>query len=95
MDAEKWSDYYERSKKSDGLKEAMSSLANGFIRELKSRMEQARRPDPEPIFQEVNQMWKDVASRHEELSPRGLVRLIREAAPELADAFELGPEPDL
>lgn len=89
MDADKWDDFYERTKESDGMKSAMTDLANGFLRELKSRMEQAGPLDtPREIAQEVDEMWRDVADRHQELDPEGLSQLAKKMDPEVGELFE-------
>lgn len=89
MDADKWSDFYERTKEDDGMKSAMTDLLGGFLRELKSRMEQASGATlPEDVVQEVDEMWRDVASRHRELSPDGLKRFMQQRSPELAELLE-------
>jgi len=92
MDADKWDDYYQRTKEKDGMKEAMADLVNGMIRELKSRMERANRwDDPSEIAEDVDDMYREVASRHRELAEDGFVRFIEETAPpELVGLFEQG-----
>ena len=92
MDVDKWDDYYQRTKVKDGMKEAMADLVNGMIRELKSRMEQANRwDDPCEIAGDVDDMYREVASRHRELAEDGFVRFIKETAPrKLVDLFEQG-----
>jgi len=89
MDAEKWSDFYARTKKSDGLRPAMSDLVDGFVRELRSRFARASRfEDPEEIMTEVNQMWRAVAEDHEELSAEGFERYINEVSDDFAELLD-------
>jgi len=89
VDADKWSDFYDRTKESDGLESAMNDLANGFVRELKSRAERAPRgKGPREVLQEVDEMWRSVAENHEELSPEGFQRLLVEASEELAEFLD-------
>lgn len=89
MDADKWSDFYERTKRSDGLKPAMADLMNGFVRELKSRAQRATRwTEPEEVMEEVDEMWREVASDHQELSPEGFQRYIKKVSDDLGDLFD-------
>jgi len=89
MDADKWCDFYDRTKEDDGMKSAMVDLMGGFLRELKSRMEQASGATlPEEVVQEVDEMWREVASRHRELSPDGLKRFLHKKSPELAEMID-------
>jgi len=89
MDADKWSDLYDRTKEEDGMKSAMVDLLGGFLRELQSRMEQASGATlPKDVVQEVDEMWREVASRHRELSPDGLKRFIQQKSPDLAEMID-------
>jgi len=89
MDAEKWSDFYERTKNDDGMKSAMADLLGGFLRELKSRMEQATGSTlPGEVIREVDEMWREVAEDHRELSPEGLKRFLQQRSPELAEHLD-------
>lgn len=90
MDADKWDDYYRRTKDKDGTEEAMSGLVSGMLRELKSRMER-KKPweDPSEVAEDVDDIYREVASRHRELSEDGFVRFIEETAPpEITQLFE-------
>jgi hypothetical protein len=89
VDADKWSDFYDRTKRENGMKPAMADLASGFVRELKSRARRAPRyREAEDILQEVDEMWREVAADHRELSPDGFKRYVQKISDDLGDLFE-------
>lgn len=88
MDADKWGDYYDRTKKEDGEKSAMVDLVNGMLRELKSRMEQAKPWDqPSDIAENVNDLYREVASSRPELRKEGFADLVQKHNPEIGALF--------
>lgn len=97
MDKDKWARYYRRLKRQKNETYAAVKVADGFIRELKSRVERYRpRSDEQlgPIVQEVEDLWVSVAGEVEGLREDGFARLVRrleEGAPKFSKHLQHKP----